>query len=282
MESDASTPPRPDVGGAGIMLLVRSSGGRLTKIDRLFSQRPSPTLLPKMIRLPVFTARKTPSFRAGLAAIAAILTVGVTPAVAVPVFDDFGSQPGFEFGGSGIPNDGVASSTYADANGSVLFGMTATQRFDNPVVTNDGAGTYYAQPGADTAHGQPTYALWNFDFDSDIISGDLTGYSFTLSYGSQSLAGIPLGYGDSWNLGMAFLGVPAFDPSVDNVYNFALDLISPTGASVDTVGIDVVVGNGNTVPDGGSTAVLMGVGLIGLAVLGRRWTTPGRVSRVAV
>ena len=252
----------------------------VTNPNRLFSNLPR-LLQNKMTRRHRFTLTRPFSFNVRLAVIATALVAGASQAIAVPVFDTFGPQPTFDFGGSGIPNGAVAASTtFVGTTGSVLFGMTATQRFDNPTVTNDGAGTFFAQPGADIAHGQPTYALWNFDFDSEIIAGSLTGYSFTLWYGSQSLEDLPIGHGDSWNLGMAFLGVPAFDPLAGNVYDFSLDLVNPLGRTIDTVSINVVVGNGTAVPDSGSTVILLGLGLLGLAVLGRRGKKVGSSSLV--
>lgn len=66
-----------------------------------------------------------------------------------PVFQTFGDLAGAEFGGDGIPNDAVAISTFTAQNGDMLtLGLTATGRFANPPVGNDGAGTFTADPGA--------------------------------------------------------------------------------------------------------------------------------------
>jgi hypothetical protein len=89
-------------------------------------------------------------------------------AMATTVYDDFGPFPNADFGGTGIPNDSVAASTQiVDGNVLITLAMSATQRFFNPALTNDGAGTYFAGTGSNfggpgsssTLEG----ALWNFN-----------------------------------------------------------------------------------------------------------------------
>jgi len=63
-----------------------------------------------------------------------------------PFYTTFGNLAGATFGGSGIPTDPTAITT---ANG-VTLGLTAFGRYANPSLTNDGAGTFTATPGANT------------------------------------------------------------------------------------------------------------------------------------
>lgn len=111
------------------------------------------------------------------AALAACMAVG-TVCVAAPItpnFDTFGTLSGATFGGAGIPNNAVAIKFARDTNHNVTLGLTAHARFLNPTVTNDGAGTFFATPGAN--FGDPTSATtpspmlgatWNFAFYADV------------------------------------------------------------------------------------------------------------------
>ncbi|MBC8126351.1 MAG: hypothetical protein H8M99_04285, partial [Gloeobacteraceae cyanobacterium ES-bin-144] len=95
---------------------------------------------------------------------ASLSAISITPS-----FDSFGTLAAATFAGTGIPNDSVAISTF----GTTTLGLTAHQRYDNPALSNDGAGTFAAGVGNDAAHGQPTYAIWNFGFYySGIDSGN--------------------------------------------------------------------------------------------------------------
>ena len=79
-----------------------------------------------------------------------------------PSGDSYGPLNAANFGGTGIPNQDVVQTT---VNG-VTLGLTATQRFSNPVVTDNNAGTFFAAAGIDTNPPSPAdpYARWNFDF----------------------------------------------------------------------------------------------------------------------
>ena len=97
---------------------------------------------------------------------AAVLVAAAGTASAAPIvpdFDTFGALPQATFGGSGIPNTSVAITNVDYQGGAITLGLSAAQRFSNPVVTDDGAGTFFATAGADTLNGQPTYAMWNFN-----------------------------------------------------------------------------------------------------------------------
>ena len=126
-------------------------------------------------------------------AVAAALSVtAVGAAQAVPVqYQNFSALPSATFGGSGIPNDPAAWSQFTNsANGDVLtLGLIATQRFFNPPLTNDGAGTYTAQVGSNTGGpGSPsslTGALWNFSYYAALETGvgsTLADYGIELRY----------------------------------------------------------------------------------------------------
>ncbi len=88
-------------------------------------------------------------------------------AAATPVYDTFGPLTGANFGGTGIPNDSVAiSSQFYDGDNLITVAMNATQRYSNPVVTNNGAGTFYAGTGSNLqGPGAGTMgALWNWNY----------------------------------------------------------------------------------------------------------------------
>lgn len=109
-------------------------------------------------------------------------------------FDTFGPLPDATFGGQGIPNDEVAmSSQFVDGDNTITIALSATQRFFNPALSNDGAGTYFADPGtnfgdpnnpADLSRGEGS--KWNFNFYIN-VSGDtgtpqVTDYQFDFFY----------------------------------------------------------------------------------------------------
>lgn len=217
----------------------------------------------------------------------AISAFGIT---ITPQFDSFGTLSGATFGGSGIPNDNVAITTILTSTGkTVTLGLTATQRYDNPAPTNDGAGNFFAPAGPDSNSTNPisSYAKWNVGFfigiDPDAGLEDVfAGYSIRLYYDRDPLSGndaddfLFLGEGqDSWNLGMNLFNLDggSFDPSAIGEYGFALVLNKKsgnfiTGYTTQEVGRSAILVN--SIPDGGITLVLLGLGLSGLA-FGRRF-----------
>ena len=86
----------------------------------------------------------------GLTSIMLASGIAVFASPITPTYNDsFGTLSGATFGGSGIPNNAVAISTYTDDSGNVVtLGLTATPRYSAPAVGNDNAGTFYAMPGS--------------------------------------------------------------------------------------------------------------------------------------
>jgi hypothetical protein len=127
-------------------------------------------------------------------------------AMATTVYDTFGPFPNADFGGTGIPNDSVAASTQIiDGNVLITLAMSATQRYFNPALTNDNAGTYYAGTGSNFGGPGSTStlegALWNFNtyMKIECISGEtcastpkLTDYQIDFYYDFNPAAAFTL------------------------------------------------------------------------------------------
>lgn len=222
-----------------------------------------------------------------------------TQAFAVPIYDTFGPLPEATFGGTGIPNDEVAvSKQFVDGDVTITVAMSATQRFDNPALTNDGAGTYFATPGS-SIEGQNNLegALWNFNYYMKVEGANgaipvLADYQIDLFYDFDTGLDTPLGslgvwnitsslpyiapsgatlHEDSQNLMFGFLATSnpgfiappsgSFDPNALGEYTFAIQ-VSRAGFSVETVAMDVQV-----VPEPTSLTLL---GFAGIGLMARR------------
>ena len=220
---------------------------------------------------------------------------------AAPIFDEFGPLPNATFGGQGIPNEEVAiSSQWDDGDVLLTIAMSATQRYSNPSVTNDGAGTYFALPGSNFGGANQSSvegALWNFnyylkvegingatpvladyqidlyyDFDigDDTFIGSLGSINLTAAILASANPGATL-LEDSQNLNFAFLAsaVPgfikppggAFDPNALGEYNFGIQ-VTRAGWGIETVAMDVRV-----IPEPASLALMT---LGGIALISRR------------
>ena len=207
-----------------------------------------------------------------------------------PTYDSFGPLPAATFGGSGIPNDAVAISTYTSGGLTITLALTATERYSNPPVSDDGAGTFTALAGSDGG-----LAMWNFDYYINVTGGSYSDYNFQILYDFAPAAGTDssqLGSlnapgsfiaanvvpsQDSVNLGFASLDTlnapyvlppvyPSFSPTAIGEYSFVLGVYTTSGALIDMVAINV-----NTVPvPEPATLTVIGLGL-GSVALSRWW-----------
>ncbi|MEO1495758.1 MAG: PEP-CTERM sorting domain-containing protein [Planctomycetota bacterium] len=166
-----------------------------------------------MIRLHPRSARAAWVIAAG-AAFAVSALSWADRAAAVPItFDTFGPLPAATFGGQGIPNDEVAvSSQIVDGSNTLTVALSATQRFSNPPLANDGMGTYFATPGSNFGGaGESTNegALWNFNFYIDIDGpGVLADYQIDVFYDFDPAADTVLADLGSLNITNSILGGP--------------------------------------------------------------------------
>jgi len=239
-------------------------------------------------------------FKPNLFLAAAIFSVVPSAVIASPLYDSFGPLDQATFGGTGIPNDEVAiSSQFSNGDSLITIAMSATQRYDNPALTNDGAGTYFAGAGSNTPTGTTTEgALWNFNYYIKIDSPTetLADYDITLFYDfDPAFDNGPAGLGtinmtnailggpapatttlveDSQNLMFGFLAsdiagllvaptYAAFDPNALGEYNFGIS-VGQSGWGVENVRMDVQV---VPVP---AAVWLFGSGLLGLVGVARR------------
>ncbi len=228
------------------------------------------------------------------------LVISPLISVAAPLYDTFGPLDAATFGGQGIPNQEVAiSSQFSNGTSLITVAMSATQRYSNPALTNDGLGTYLAQAGSNDGlvGNSNDGALWNFNYyiniDSD--SGEtLADYDITLFYdfdpafdngpvglGTINITNGILGSPDptttllqgSQNLMFGFLAtdIPffinapggTFDPNALGEYNFGIS-VGQAGWGVENVRMDVQV---VPIP---AAAWLFGSALIGLAGIKRK------------
>lgn len=223
-------------------------------------------------------------------------------ALAITIYDDFGSFPDATWGGNGIPNNAVATSRQiVDGDVTITLAMSATQRYSNPALGNNGAGIYYAGTGSNFGgNNQSTTegALWNFNYYIRVEGANgatpvLTDYQFDLFYDFDPASNTPMTSLGKWdltasvaatdpsltiaqdsqNLMFSFLevGIPgfvtppggAFDPDVIGNYQFAIE-VSGGGFNLETVAMEV-----QTVPIP-AAVWLFGSGLLGLAGIARR------------
>ncbi|HYG21500.1 MAG TPA: VPDSG-CTERM sorting domain-containing protein [Verrucomicrobiae bacterium] len=180
-----------------------------------------------------------------------------------------------------------------DTEGGLTIGLAAHQRLVGPNLVNDGNGTYFANPGESA----PGVSTWNFAWYINnpigIAGGPgLAAYNFRLTAGSDALGygtfnpllfpdNAPLlsvtTAGNSQNLGFGWvtlIGLGAFDPNADDTYAFTLEAFSLTDtlftSPVASATINVQVGSGaSSVPDAGSTSMLLSIALAGFAAVRR-------------
>lgn len=198
------------------------------------------------------------------------LVLGVTGTSVATQINDTNLSVPFNVG-SGNTNQHFA----VDSENGVEVGLKAKLRFVGDVTPT---GNIYNVPTGYQAS-PATYANWNFDFSVLIPpTGSRTSYTFDLAYDIDASAAqnykhiiFPLfaSYQDSWNYGMGFLDT-GFNANLDGIYDIDLGVRNATGGLLADSHIQVVVGDGAApVPEPG-TMMLLGLGMAGLAVFGKR------------
>lgn len=215
-----------------------------------------------------------------------------------PVYDFFEDLPDATWGGSGIPT-GPAAIKHVPSLGANIA-LIAHHRYNNPPLANDGAGNYFALPGAnDGTPGNPgDQSTWNIGLYVNLPSSFAPDeFEFRFYYDVDPGANTDLsemGYltarlstgekrEDSQNMTFDFLrmNVPGmisppsypdpFDPFAEGEYSFALIAVDENGDELPEgrVAINVYVG-AQAVPDAGGTMTLLLVGGVLLVGLQRR------------
>ncbi len=169
------------------------------------------------------------TLRAAVAGIFVAAAAFALPAQATPSFETFGSLPAFN-PGSGIPNDAFAISTATTGDTTITIGLSATQRFANPALTNDGAGTFFAGTGsnfgipsnpADQSSSSTLGATWNFNFFVGLVGGALTSNDFDIILTYDTDPAVGNGGRGTINLGAAtaLLVNPAGETEIEGSEN---------------------------------------------------------------
>lgn len=189
-----------------------------------------------------------------------------------PQFDTFGPLPQATFGGTGIPNGAVAITTVQ----GVTLGLTSTQRFSNPPVTNNGAGLFYATAGVDQTTASSIaneLAKWNFNWFIGGETAAVAALTYDLFIDIDSTTGedfksfnpLLIAAQSSQNMGFPFLEAGfgyVFNPRAEGQYSFRLTA-SSNGQVLGESSIVVQV------PEPASLA-LVGVALLAAAGAARR------------
>lgn len=222
-------------------------------------------------------------------AIGVILTTPQTEAVTVDITTIMGT---------GIPDDGWTAST---SNG-IQLGLRARTAYVGGTLPNDGNGNYFGDPGF-APPPRDSQAAWNWDFsvlnEQGLLGADYyltvdvdsssTFVPFTIplslytdnSYGTATTAnsaGVEGTYAlalnntvmqNSQNIEFFPQSLFPLDPMDPGVYDFNLFAVTPgTQAGsprLADVSMRVIIGDPSTsVPDGGATALMLSVGLLGL------------------
>jgi hypothetical protein len=214
--------------------------------------------------------------------VATFLTAGLSAfaTTIAPSGNPLALLPGATFSGTGIPNTEVEISTTSGGD-VITLGLTATQRYFNPALANDGKGTFFANTGLNNGLGATPHSLgstWNFDYYINVNNLSGANYTFQLVYANNTTGvsdfvtlGINKGsttIQDSQNLTFTPYSTDlSFDPLASGVYGFELVVLDARGGQVASTAINV---NVSSVPDSGSTALLLGLGFVGLVGFGYR------------
>lgn len=194
----------------------------------------------------------------------------------------FGSAPSATFGGTGIQNSAVA---YNNCVRGLSLNLAAHQRYDNPALTNNGAGVFFAQAGQDANTVSPVagYAKWNFAYD---IQGASAGqYNYRLYFDNNPASGntldgylnIPGPFGapfaNSLNLGMTFLNIGIFGPAPSyQPFNmnaggeYGFDLVAYDSQLNEVARTSILVDASSVVPEPSTYALMIaGLAMVGVA-----------------
>lgn len=146
-----------------------------------------------------------------LTKITAVILATVLPGIssAFTIYDEFGSFEDATWGGDGIPNDAVAASKQiVNGDDTVRVAMSATERYSNPAVGDNGEAIYSAGTGSNCGVstdpvGCPSTnegALWNWNYFVDVAGGGTLGdYQIDIWYDLE--AGEAREMGDLTGLG---------------------------------------------------------------------------------